>query len=183
MDLDKKLAELVDRDEIRRCIFTAARGMDRHDDDLLESAFHEDAIDDHGGVIGPAWDFFKKTLTRDHLWRGHQHCIMNQSIDFDGDTAHCESYFLVLFLRKEDDQSDVSVGRYLDRLEKRDDVWRIAYRLTILDWTASLPPKVVDSVLPETDQFVSASWDRSDPSYWRPLTSHRPARDLWHDER
>ena len=33
----------------------------------------------------------------------------------------------------------IIAGRYLDRYERRDDVWKIAYRSEVVDWTRSEP--------------------------------------------
>lgn len=174
---DPVLQDLIDTEAIRRCITRAARGNDRHDDNLLRESFWPDATDDHGTVIGLASDFFHKAGTRIPNWRAHQHFIMNQFIDTDGDTAHVETYFMAMLLRLHDDGSDFSVGRYCDRLERRGGEWRIAHRLTILEFAGTIPVAGGDaSAMPTMDAFVKGTWDRSDPSYRRPLVLDREPR-------
>lgn len=53
MNLDlTKLQRLLDKDEIREVILRYTRGVDRHDDATIASAYHPDATDDHGPYIG-----------------------------------------------------------------------------------------------------------------------------------
>ncbi len=50
--LATQLRYLLDRQEISDCLMRYARGVDRHDETLLASAFHTDAIDNHGPFTG-----------------------------------------------------------------------------------------------------------------------------------
>src|SRR5262249_48937285 len=52
-----KLDALLDRAEILDCIHRYTRGIDRHDRQLVRSAYHDGAIDEHGGFVGPVDDF------------------------------------------------------------------------------------------------------------------------------
>jgi len=56
-DLLARVARLEDRAEIRECMMRYARGMDRRDRDVLRSAYHDGAIDDHVGFTGDVDDF------------------------------------------------------------------------------------------------------------------------------
>ncbi|MCW2625710.1 MAG: hypothetical protein JWR48_2432 [Mycobacterium sp.] len=51
-ELRERIARLEDRAEIRECMMRYARGMDRRDRELLRSAYHDGAVDDHVGFIG-----------------------------------------------------------------------------------------------------------------------------------
>jgi hypothetical protein len=55
-DMSAALAEFVreekDRHEIRQCLLRYTRGVDRHDRALMLSAYHPDAIDEHGVAEG-----------------------------------------------------------------------------------------------------------------------------------
>jgi len=65
------------------------------------------------------------------------HSISNVLIRIDGGEARVQSYFHAYerARRKDGTQNDiVMAGRYLDRMEKRDDEWRIADRKVVLDW-------------------------------------------------
>ena len=44
--------ELKDRQEIYDCLMRYCRGIDRLDRDMLLSAYHPDAVDDHGVYVG-----------------------------------------------------------------------------------------------------------------------------------
>jgi SnoaL-like domain len=183
-ELDGRLQTLLDKQDIQECVLKASRAMDRHDAELWAEAWHPDGTDDHGGWIGPASEFIHKSLLNVPRWRKHYHNLLNQSIDLDRDVATVETYYLAVLLHRDDDESDFSVGRYLDRVERRDAAWRIAHRLTVLDWTGTLPgPQREGSKIPDLTLFAQSAWDRSDPSYRRPLTLDRPFRNLYPDVR
>ena len=94
----------------------------------------------------------------------------------DGDVAHAESYSLGIFLDKGGETGRILAGRYIDRLEKRDGVWRIALRRATveiaLQGKATLPN---GNPLPGSN-YLRGNRDRTDPSYERPLTTDSGAR-------
>ncbi|MBK8991519.1 MAG: nuclear transport factor 2 family protein, partial [Gammaproteobacteria bacterium] len=49
--------------------------------------------------------------------------------EIDGDVAHCESYVLVILLNNDGESARLISGRYIDRLERREE-WKIALRRT-----------------------------------------------------
>jgi hypothetical protein len=172
-EFDTYLRDLVERDQIRTCITKAARGLDRYDADHAKEAFWPDATDDHGTVVGPAFAYIDgRTNT---VWKGVQHYLMNQTIDLDGDVAHVETYFMAVIRPLSEDRSEFTVGRYLDRVEKRDDAWRIAHRLTVVEWSGAMNPAPADTVVPGIEMFAKGTLDRRDPSYARPLGPERTA--------
>lgn len=171
-----KLQMLIDREEIRDATLRYSRGLDRHDTELLVSAYHEDARDDHGGFIGNREDFARvNNALHARNWVRHQHHMTNQVIEIDGDSAHCESYVIVNLVR-EDGTVDMAGSRYVDRLERRQGQWAITDRVCVLEWAGEL---VKGSNIPPIDLFILGRWDRSDISYQRPLVADRPARDLF----
>jgi len=91
---------MLDKESVRAVSLRYTHGVDRHDGELLLSAYHPDAKDDHGAFIGSGADFVEHA-NRVHAqhWVCHQHYVTNQLIDLDGDTAHCESYFLAVLKR------------------------------------------------------------------------------------
>jgi hypothetical protein len=166
------LEDLIERDRISRCITRSVRGMDRYDAELAKASFHPDGTDDHGTVIGSAHQYLD---ARKPGWPGLQHYVTNQSIDIEGDTAHAETYYLAVILHpSQDGGSEFTVGRYLDRLERRDGTWAIAHRQTILDWSGSMQPAREDSVIPDSAAFTKSAVDSTDASYVRPLVLDRP---------
>jgi hypothetical protein len=94
----------------------------------------------------------------------HQHHLTTQSVDFDGDTAHVETYVLYI-VRTHEKQERLGAGRYLDVLEQRDGEWRISLREFLAEMgSQGLPSTIVDN--PWT---ARGTWDRDDMSYVRPL--------------
>lgn len=171
-----KLQLLIDREEIRDVTLRYSRGLDRHDTELLVSAYHPDARDDHGGFIGNREDFARaNNALHAKNWVRHQHHMTNQIIEVDGDSAHCESYIIVNLVRA-DGTIDMAGSRYVDRLEKRDDVWAITDRVCVLEWAGEL---AASSNIPPFDLFILGRWDKDDISYARPLVADRPVRDLF----
>ncbi len=50
--LEAKLQDLIDRQEIWAVIMRYARGIDRLDRGMVRSCYWDDAIDDHHGYVG-----------------------------------------------------------------------------------------------------------------------------------
>lgn len=167
------LQRLLDKEAIREVALKYTRGIDRHDDDIAREAYHPDATDDHGQYIGDPEGFiqYAREVHSTH-WRVHHHFTANHTIEIDGDTAHGELYFMATLARKQGG-TDVSAGRYIDRYERRDGTWAVADRICMVEWTGIIAE--ADSPVPAS-LFVQGSWDRSDPSYMRPLKVERPAR-------
>src|SRR5579872_4652425 len=53
-----RLEHVADRQEIYDCLVRFCRGVDRFDRELMMSAFHPDAIDDHGPFVGTPEQLF-----------------------------------------------------------------------------------------------------------------------------
>lgn len=198
-ELERTVLELRDRQAILDCLMRYARGVDRLDRELLLSAYHDDAIDDHGMFVGNREDFadwVAQMHSSTHL--SHQHCLFNHSCELDGDVAHTETYYMFVGMNRQGDTLSMSGGRYLDRFERRDGRWAIAARVCVRDW-APLPERpdfddpstltAIRAVLPPAVcEFMATgprvSRDPSDPSYDRPLTIEperlRRSRDLRH---
>ncbi|HLW94760.1 MAG TPA: nuclear transport factor 2 family protein [Solirubrobacteraceae bacterium] len=160
------LRYLIDRQEILDCIHRYCRGLDRHDDLLLESAFHPDAIDNHGSWKGGREEFVR--LANHECHEGllaHQHHVTTHNCDIDGDVAHTETY--VLFIHRRGDERTVLCGggRYIDRLERRGGEWRIARRRLVMDLSMTADGSEFGAFA----AYPSGRWDGTDVSYERPL--------------
>lgn len=175
MDVDlAALSNLLEKEAIRDAALRYTRGIDRHDSALLLSAYHPDAIDDHGDYIGSPQGFVDyANSVHAQNWVGHHHYITNQFIERDGDTAHSEIYFMAV-LKRPDGVCDMVGGRYLDRLEKRDGVWAVADRMCLVEWNVVTSPGPDEF---DPSLFMQGRWDRKDPSYTRPLRVTRPHRN------
>lgn len=187
---EEMIAELWDREQIRQCLHRYARGVDRFDRDLILSAFHPDAIDEHGKFVGTREEFVDWALNmHEKAQLSHQHCLLNHSCEIDGDTAHAETYFMFVAMNRRGKPLTIGGGRYVDRLEKREGEWRIAARVTLRDWSdldqvpdindLSTMTSTAASLSDEERRFMNEgrgpSRSRNDPSYERPLQTD-PAR-------
>lgn len=126
--------------EIQQALFKYCRAIDRGDLELLKSVYHPDARDAHGAHSGLAHEFAEKIVTgMDSLGVIGQHIISNVLIELTGpDTAEVESYFQAHHPSPTEDgviALAFSVGRYLDRFERRAGVWKIADRRVIMDYS------------------------------------------------
>jgi hypothetical protein len=166
MHTSDQLDLLLTEQEIIRCLTRYARGVDRHDNELIKSAFHSDAIARHGTFAGNPDQLvvWVNGLHSGHT-RGHQHFLSNFSFDIQGETAFTEAYVKFVLWRKHTARVDISGGRYVDRFERRGSGWRIADRTVVVDWTS------------EADQGTDSKgtlahypwgvWNNSDLSYVR----------------
>jgi hypothetical protein len=162
-----QLQHLIDRQAILDCIQRYCRALDRHDDELLASVYHADAIDNHGPWLGSRDEFVRWANHECHEGlHAHQHHVTTHSCEIDGDVAHTETY--VLFIHRDRDERTVLLGggRYIDRLERRDGEWRIALRRLIMDFRAIADGSEFAA---STAGYATGTWDRSDVSYERPL--------------
>jgi ketosteroid isomerase-like protein len=159
-----RLRLLSDQDEIRACLTRYARGLDRHDVELIASAFHEDAF-----VHDPAFrsvGAFAAWANAHHLhrWTTHQHFQTNDTIVLTGDdVAHCETYCLLLG-RREGGDVDVIAARYIDRVERRAGRWAIAERAVVLESTGILDGGGAGQQA-MLELYEKGSRDRDDLSY------------------
>lgn len=137
VDIDTRLQEFLDKQEIHEVLMRYCRGIDRCDLDLVLSAFHEDAYDNHTGKAELAYERFPKVLkVAESNVKRTSHNICNEFVEVRGDVAASESYLLA-YHRIEDHGREMDWllgGRYLDRLERRNGEWRIAYRTVVFDW-------------------------------------------------
>jgi hypothetical protein len=143
---------LPDRLAIQDCLFRYVRGVDRKDWDLVRSAYHHDAYDDHGNYKGGVDGFIDSLITRHATIEQSMHVVGNIVIEFDGpDGALMEAYFVTYqrlgpaagdarlgYLRggtigpDEAVETEV-VGRYVDRMTRRDGAWKIAHRQVVFE--------------------------------------------------
>jgi hypothetical protein len=177
MDVER-LARLADRQDILDCLIRFSRGMDRFDRDLFLSAFHPDAVIAAGDFVGgPAglYDWARPMHEEGQVATGHN--LLNHSCEVDGDTAHCETYYLFVG-RNRDETNWMAGGRYIDRLERRDRAWRIAVRTTVIEWSGLAPPLPLPFAdTPDLHGNGAPSRSPADPSYQRPLVNRRAPRD------
>jgi hypothetical protein len=152
-----QLQVLADKHAVAEIMMTYCRAVDHLDEDLLRSVFHADSQHSHG-FQGPSSttdgsdDFVAyafgvlRTNTRTH------HQLGNIFVDVEGDVAFTEAYFTAFHRRRalgDPDAGDAATetemdyfvaGRYIDRMERRDGVWKITNRTGLTDWTRTEDP-------------------------------------------
>ena len=141
---DREVQELLDKQAIHEVMIRYCRGLDRMDAELIGSAYHSDAHDDHGGRTFRGADIGQSILdwTRELKVVMGSHHLTNQTIHLDGDIAASESYYSGFMLERHDDGEQRTiqmVGRYLDRLERRGGEWRISERVVVPEMVRYLP--------------------------------------------
>jgi hypothetical protein len=163
-----RLRELIDRQDILDCVYRCCRGIDRLDSALAASAYHPDAIDNHGVFCGPVAEFIEWAFAGHRAaHHGHHHYVMNHTCDLDGDVAHTETYYIFAAQNVRGTPHTLHGGRYVDRFERRDGRWAIAYRTSLLEWVGGLTEPALPSA--ERVQPGTIARDRTDLSYARPL--------------
>lgn len=174
MDRQARLEQLLDKQDIIECLGRFSRGMDRFDREIFLSAFHPDATMAAGPFVGSPAECFDWARPMHEAGQiATHHNLLNVTIEIDGDTAHTETYYLFVG-RNRDDSNWIAGGRYIDRLEKRDGVWRIALRTNAIEWSGMVPTMGIPFAdVPDIFGNGAPSRDRQDPSYRRPLTNLR----------
>lgn len=137
-DLAAVVDRLASKDAIRELMYSYARGIDRCDVDRLHSIYWPDATDDHGFFVGNAIEFADSVVPQ---LRGSMHRTMhnitNISVEFESDDlARAETWCIALHeYDGEDGVEELFVGgRYLDTVERREGEWKIAKRISMIDW-------------------------------------------------
>lgn len=133
--IDPALRRLIDKDAIRDRLMLYSRGVDRHDRAALSSAYWPDALDDHISYVGDIEGFIDYSCAFTSEMRT-QHLLGQMLIEFESDTiATSETYYIATHdMPTAVGRQDFTMkGRYLDRLEKRGDEWRIIHRILTCD--------------------------------------------------
>jgi hypothetical protein len=169
--------ELAAHHALGRLADVYARGVDRRDPELIKSVFHPDAIEDHGTYFcGNAHDFAERIPAIMAAFTIASHFISNRLFAVEGDYAEGELYLLSTTISAErPDYLYMIGGRYLDRYEKRDDVWKIAHRRLAWDWASEAP--VAKGALAVNSLGIVGRPGPDDLSYAHFRLLSRPPRD------
>jgi hypothetical protein len=176
-ELRREVQDLKDRQAVLDCIMNQARGHDRHDLELMASAYHADGVDEHGPVVkaGPDYGEYANDA-HSKVFIDHLHNITNHTCEIDGDVAHAETYVIGAMRVKDGRTVSLLGGRYVDRLERRDGDWKIALRRCTIEWVMHGDTSAISSGA--FAGFIKGAWDPSDVSYARPLERETPV-DRW----
>jgi hypothetical protein len=175
-ELQAEVADLRDHQRIREVYIRYGRGIDRLDEQLYRSSFWPDAQINYGT---------RESITPDEHWGVHMiknhkgsltvwsHLLTNQAVDIDGDVAHVEIYMVSMPVPKENKEKGLLIaGRYIDRVDRRGDEWRIAVREFIPHFAMKVDSSNYDRVFGSMlgDEIVDRLREpKRDTSYVRPL--------------
>jgi hypothetical protein len=135
---EEGLQTLLDKQAIHDAMMKYCRGVDRCDEELMRSVYHEDAQDHHGPFTGPAWEFVAGFVPQSRSESSFtMHFIGNMTIELEGDRASSESYFVAYVGRREGENEYVDAfgGRYIDDWERRDNGWGVVTREVVHEWS------------------------------------------------
>jgi hypothetical protein len=146
------LRRLWDKEEIRSAMYRYARGVDRRDYDLVRSAYHPDAYDDHGNYKGDVDGLIEWISRRHAVIEQSMHIIGHTHVEFlSDDVAIAESYVVCpqrypaeagetimawvgdVELSPDQRLRVVMYSRMNDRFERRQGEWRIARRIVVIE--------------------------------------------------
>jgi len=169
---DTLLDQLNSRAEITEVVLRYVRAIDRCDEDLLRSCFHSDSRHRHGSFEGSSAEFCGHAMTVCRAVEATHHQLGPVSIDLAGETAFVETYFTshhrfgaVPPPGGEPHEDRSMGGRYVDRLERRDGVWKIVERQGINEWLRYEPSS--DRGFWSGPAGQRGRRDRDDPVYRR----------------
>lgn len=168
------MQRIVARQEIEDVVIGYCRGIDRLDEELIRATFFEDAVDDHGAHYkGNAWAHVDRIMkVMPQFCRASLHTLGNIMVEFAGDeVAYVESHIVAWHrIDRDGDTYDYTLyGRYVDRFEKRNGRWLVAYRLLIEDGRR-IDKLTLDSFddWPDPAGRTYGERSRRDPVYARP---------------
>jgi uncharacterized protein (TIGR02246 family) len=134
-----RLQELLDRERIRDLLARYCERLDEYDIDGVAACFTEDAVTDYGAGRGGEIRGREAIATRIRQgqapFRRTHHQLGQIRIRLTGDHAETTSYQMT-WHELESGKTDLVCLRYLDRLERREEEWLIAYRrveVTLVD--------------------------------------------------
>jgi ketosteroid isomerase-like protein len=131
-------ALLDERDIVAVCV-RYATALDTKDWALLRTCFTPDAVTDYGEHGGCNGYEEIETLVRAAIGRmaRTQHLLGNFAVTVDGDEARAECYLQAQHVRPEVEGGPnfIIAGRYLDKLVRTTEGWRIAHRTLETWWT------------------------------------------------
>jgi SnoaL-like domain len=134
--ITQELQSFLDREKIRDCIARLARGEDRRDAQLISACYWPDSTSDYGVFSGNFAQYLAWVVPGSPAIPVTQHVLGQSVIELKGEAALVEtqvvSYHRIAMGQEERDT--MIGGRYLDRMERRGNQWRIAQRTMLYDW-------------------------------------------------
>ncbi|VWX47014.1 nuclear transport factor 2 family protein [Novosphingobium sp. 9U] len=162
--MGKSIEHVIAESEIRDVHLRYCRANDRRDEELMRSCFHADAVIElHKGLDLEAFLALGRQILAQYTVTWHN--TGNQLVEVHGDAAWAEHYTISSHRIAADNKGPlrdwIAHGRYIDRVERRDGVWRIARRKMVVDYTRMDPVGEGEAGLGSG----GGSSDRNDPSF------------------
>jgi len=160
--------EVADRLAISEVVAMHTRGVDRASAKLLKSCYWEDAEVDYGGYKGPAHAFCDMLPEAIKRYANTQHHLGNTLAEIDGDNAIVETYvtaYHYLAVEQEPDTEMTYIGRYIDRMQKRDGVWKITFRQVVMTWHQNALATADEERNPSLQALARAGRHPDDPLF------------------
>ena len=156
-----ELREAISRQQITQLLYRYCRAVDRIDEELGYTIWHDDAEADYGRIYrGSGRGFIDFVCEAHRRAIVHSHQITNIILELNGNQARSESYVTSAMRLMDAGQLKqiTTRGRYLDRWSRREGRWGIEKRCYVHDF---------DEIRSVTPAFTPPSFrlDRSDPSY------------------
>ncbi|MDB5687584.1 MAG: lumazine-binding family protein [Rhizorhabdus sp.] len=155
-------------------LMTYTRGADRADEAIMRSAFHDGATMETGFAATDIDTYVPAILQRTRsLYRTMSHYVSNERYEIADDHARGECYVTVFALTSGDAPEEVrSGGRYLDRFERREGVWKFVRRTYVHDWKTVRPAAMV----PPPGSGIVGGFSPDDPSmaFWAAALNPTP---------
>ena len=158
-------AEIADRLAIYEVLGQHCRGVDRSDAEILRDCYWPDADVAYGIFNGNAHKFCNFLPKAIAVYARTHHAIGNVAVEFDGATARVETYVTASHYVEAaaGDREVIYLARYLDRFDKRGNVWKLAHRRVVVDFSREVAARPGPDEA--KDKFVRGARVPDDPSY------------------
>jgi len=163
--MEPRLQEIIDHHEIRKVLALYCHACDRTDAALMTSIYvAEGSYDDHGIVKGPGPHYAREiTALIKNTTQAISHTLGQSLIQVEGTEARAETFFLAFMTAEGEDGTprlSQLAGRFVDRLERVGDGWKIKHRIAVHD--LSITHRIEDDFL-ASNQLVRGSRLADDP--------------------
>ena len=158
--------EALDRAALTDLVMRYCRGVDRRDFALVRALYWDDAVDRHGTMFEGGADAFVAWLpTIMAQFELTVHRVTNSVFAFDGNRAEGEHYAVAYHRTHPPQRREIVIGgRFLDRYERRGEVWKFAERRLAFDHGEARD--LDEAAFAElATQAATGTADRGDPSW------------------
>ncbi|MFO1376010.1 MAG: nuclear transport factor 2 family protein [Steroidobacteraceae bacterium] len=173
--LEREVAHHRDVLEIQDVLARYARALDWLDDDMLRTAFFDDAEIDYGFFRGSFREFAPILMQVERDVGRRWHMATQVKIHIDGDTAEVESYHLSLATPAVESVPPADIahfyGFYVDRMQRRNGRWGIVRRKHLLISMTSVREVALEGPMGVLNKIGVTSTQHAD---FRRLTDARP---------